>query len=117
MNELSEEALTALVRHYRTLGSQIAELTAEQKVIQQRVDAAVPDGWKLTVDGATASKRSGNRKFDVITAVGLLGEEAKARCVQTSYTERLVRNEVEAINRLDECMLDRPDAPAIVKLS
>lgn len=117
MDELSEDALTALVRRYRQLGSQIAELQGEQKLIQARVDAVVADGWKLTVDGTTASKRSANRRFCVITAVGLLDAEAKARCVQTAYAEKLVRHEVELIGLLEECMLDRSDAAPIVKLS
>ena len=111
-----EAALEALVRRHRDLGSQIAELKGEQEDIKLSIDAAVPLGWSLNVDGVPAHKRGGNRSFDLVTAISLLKPEAKEACIKTGYDAQKVRAAVEEQGDLDACMLENPDKPAVLRL-
>lgn len=114
--EMTDEVLESLVRRYRMLGSQMAELRGEQDQIKVMIDANVPLGWSRSVDGVTAHKREGNRSFDLVIAVSLLDDAAKAECVKTSYDQARVRAAVEAAGKLDECMITDPDRAPVIKL-
>lgn len=114
--ELSDEALEALVRRHRELGSQIAELKGEQDEIKTRIDDGVAVGWSLNVDGVKASKREPNRSFDMVTAVTLLSPEAKEACIQRSFDPKAVRDAVEKAGLLDECMVSDLAKSAVVKI-
>lgn len=114
--ELTEEALESLVRRYRSLGAQMAELRGEMDQIKFVIDTSVPVGWSRAVDGVTAHKREGNRSFDVVIAVSLLDDAAKAECVKTGYDTARVRAAIEAAGKLDECMISDPSRAAVIKL-
>lgn len=114
---LDPDAIAAQVRRYRALASEVAELQGEMKQIQELVDATVDTGWKLDVDGVTASKRAGNREFCKITAIGLMSDEQKAACKATVYVDKKIRETVTVAGLLEQCMIDKPDARPVVKLS
>ncbi len=114
--EISEEAIFAMVRRYRELGSAIAELREEQEEIKEAVSAAVPVGWKTSVDGVAAHRRAPNRSFDLISAVALLGPEDRSLCQVTRFDEKMVRARVESLGLLDECMIVNPTSAPVVKL-
>lgn len=111
------EAIAAQVRRYRALASEVAELQGEMKDIQTMIDANVETGWKLDVDGVTASKRAGNREFCKVTAIGLMTEEQKAACKATVYVDKKIRETVTIAGLLEACMIEKPDARPVVKLS
>lgn len=114
---MDEQALIAQVRRYRALDSQIAELKEEQANIQALVDEAVDSGWKLDVDGQTASKRPGNRTFDPVLSLSHLTAEEKKSAIKTAYDEKVLRALVTAKGVVDSCMVDRPDSKPVIKLS
>ncbi len=114
--EISEEAIFAMVRRYRELGSAIAELREEQEEIKEAVSAAVPVGWKTSVDGVAAHRRAPNRSFDHVIAASILSPEDRAKCVVQRYDEKLLRAMVESLGKLDECMQANPLAAPVVKL-
>jgi hypothetical protein len=117
VSDLDEAALEALVRHHRNLGSQIAELKGEQESIKTTIDAAVPLGWSLNVDGVPAHKRGGNRSFDMVTAISMLKPEAKEACIKTGYDAAKVRAAIEDQGDLEACMLQDLSRAAVLKLS
>lgn len=112
----SDDALESLVRRYRMLGSQVAELRGEMDAIKTMVDQNVPVGWSLAVDGVPAHKRDPNRSFDMVIAVSLLDDAAKAECVKTGYDQARVRAAIDAAGKLDECMITPTDRAAVIKL-
>lgn len=116
MTVQTEETLEALVRRYRMLGSQMAELRGEMDQIKTMVDQTVPVGWSLSVDGVPAHKREGNRSFDVVIAVSLLDDATKAECVKTGYDQARVRAAIDAAGKLDECMVSPTDRAPVIKL-
>lgn len=113
---MTEDQLSALIRRHRELGGEVAEIQAEMTSIKEQIEGDTEVGWKLTVDGITASKRAPNRNFDLVSAVALLPAEMKMACVTTSYDAKKVRAAVEALGLIDSVMVDRDDAPAVVKL-
>lgn len=113
---MEEQQAVALVRRYRELGSMIAELQGEQAQIKTQVEQSTQAGWKLTVDGKAASHREANRKFDLITAVGLLSAEDKKDCVVTQYDPKKIREKAKALGIEENCMIRAEDAAPIVSL-
>lgn len=116
MVPLTDEVLESLVRRYRMLGAQMAELRGEQDQIKMMIDENVPVGWSRSVDGVAAHKREGNRSFDMVIAVSLLDDAAKAECVKTGYDQGRVRAAIEAAGKIDECMITDPGRAAVIKL-
>lgn len=114
--ELTDEALESLVRRYRALGAQMAELRGEQDQIKAVIDQSVPVGWTRSVDGVAAHKREGNRSFDMVIAVSLLDDAAKAECVKTGYDQAKVRAAIESAGKIDECMIADPARAPVIKL-
>lgn len=110
------EVAESLIRRYRALGADKAEIDGEMAEIKNQLDAITDVGWKLTVDGLTASKRMPNRVFDPSIAVTLLDAETKQLCVTTSYDPKKLRQAVEALGLIDDAMTDRPDAATVLKL-
>lgn len=115
--DILSDQLEALVRRHRQLGAEMAELKAERDALETSINDQVEVGWKITVDGVPASKRAPNRAFDMVTAVSLLGPEAKQACVVTSFDQKLVRDAAKEAGILDDCMIPRLDAAAILKLA
>lgn len=107
----------ALVRRYRELNSMVAVIQGEMAEIKHQIEEEVPVGWKLTVDGVPCHKRLPNRIFDIVAAMSVLTPEQKAQCVVTRYDEKLVRQHVEAAGLLEDCMVRKPDAPNVTKIS
>lgn len=113
---LTDEQITALIRRHRTLGGEMAEIQAEMISIKEQVDSEVGFGWKLTVDGLTASKREANREFDKVLAFGELTPEELALCKVERYDDKLIREMIEKKGALEACMTRKPDAKPVTKL-
>ena len=113
---MSEEQLEALIRRHRQLLAEAAELTAEAKEIKDAIDDAIEVGWQLTVDGLTASKRDGNRAFDVTVAVTSLPKDVREACVVTRYDADLLRAAVKEAGLLESCMQPKPGTKPVLKL-
>lgn len=114
--KLTDAQLEALVRRHRELTAEVAEIQAETVMIKQRIDSNVSVGWKLTVDGVTASKREGNRDFDQVLAFHELDETEREECKVTRLDPKLVREMVEKKGRLEACMVRKPNVGAVTKL-
>lgn len=113
---LPDEAVIALIRRHRQLAAEVSHLQGEMAQIKDTIDAAVPVGWKLEVDGVPAAKRAGNREFCKITAISLLSEEQKTACKAMVYVDKLIRIAVTDAGMLDQCMIERPDSKPVLKL-
>lgn len=111
--------LSALVRRHRELGAEVAGLTEERKAIQEQVAKLTQPGWKLVVDGVSASHREANRTFSLALALQHLPTEAKAACVdkQPRFDPKLIREAVEAAGLLEECMEIDAARSSVVKLA
>lgn len=111
--------LEALIRRHRELGAEVAALTEERKAIQAQVSGLTKPGWKMVVDGVAASHREANRAYSEVVALTVLDADAKKRCVDKlpRFDPKLVRAEVEAAGKLEECMVVDPEKSSVVKLS
>lgn len=116
MNEELDMKVESLIRRYRALGADLAEIQGEMLEIKAQIDASVPIGWKHTVDGLTCSKRDANRTFDLVLGVAMLNETERETCVVTRYDDKKVRALVEAKGLIDEVMIQRKDSLPVVKL-
>jgi hypothetical protein len=105
------------VRRHRQLGAELAELKAERDALELSINDQVQVGWQLSVDGVLASKRAGNRSFDMVTAISLLDAEVKKSCVVTSFDSKLVREAAKSAGVLDDCMLPALDKAPVLKLA
>lgn len=111
-----QDKLDGLVRRYREIGSVIEELRAEQTEIKAMVNDMVEVGWKSNVDGQPVHKRLPNRAFCPITAVGLLDDEQRKACVVTRYDDKALRAAVDGLGKLEDCMILKDSAEAVLKL-
>ena len=115
-DQLTEEQLMALIRRYRQLMTDAAELTGEAKAIKQQIADGVPVGWSFTVDGLTCSKREGNREFNIALAVSLLTPEQRAACKVVRFDDKMVREILKKDGKLDEAMQPKPESEPVVKI-
>jgi hypothetical protein len=103
-DQINTEA-AAIVRRYRQLGAQMAELAEERTALQSRFRALVPVGYALDVDGKAASKTEPARSFDLSTAV----EVARVIGLPVRYVEVAdaadLKDRLRAIGKLDDAML------------
>lgn len=113
---LTEDQITGLIRRHRLLGGEVAEIQAEMIAIKEQIEAEVSNGWKLPVDGITASKREANREFDITLAFGHLDPIDITACKREILDPKLVRELIEKRELLDSCMVRKAEAKAIVKL-
>lgn len=111
-----EAQLMAWIRRDRQLAGEAAEIAAERAELKAKVDSETEVGWKLPVDGVTASKRDANREFDRILGFGVLNEAERLACKVERYDDKLIRAAVEARGMLQECMVPKADAAPVVKL-
>lgn len=116
MTELNQAQLEAIVRRYRELNSMVAEFQGEMQELKQQFEEATTVGFKLTVDGKSASHRPPNRSFSLVAAMGVLTPDQKRACIVTQYDDKKIRAKVEAAGLLEECMLIKEDAAPIVSL-
>jgi hypothetical protein len=111
--------LTALIRRHRELGAEVAGLTEERKAIQATVAELTQPGWKLVVDGVSATHREANRTFSLARALEVLPAEIKAQCVDKlpRFDPKMIREAVEQEGLLDECMEIDEARSTVVKLA
>lgn len=113
---LTEDQLTALIRRHRLLGGEVAEIQAEMISIKEQIDGEVGFGWKLPVDGITASKREASREFDITLAFGHLDPIDITACKREILDPKLVRALIEERGLTEECMARKTDAKPVTKL-
>lgn len=118
-HEAQVAQLSALVRRHRELGAEVAGLTEERKAIQEMVSQLTQPGWKLVVDGVSATHREANRTFSLARALEVLPSEAKAACVDKMprFDNAKIREAVEEAGLLDLCMEVDPSRSSVVKLA
>jgi hypothetical protein len=105
-----------LVREARELDAEIRELTEKKVALVERIKAELKPGDFVVVDGVRASMREGNRKFDLATALKMLPEDLKLKCVVTCIDEKLVREAAEAVGVLAAAMIRPDDAKPVLDL-
>ena len=82
-----------MVREARDLDAQIKDFAAQKEALIEKLKTELAVGEKVVVDGVAAGHRQGNRKFDVATALKLMPEDVKLKCIVTEprLDEKLVR--------------------------
>lgn len=111
--QVIDDEIEAIVRLYRRLGEQVAQLTQERQDLAERFSALVPLGYRIEVDGAPATKMPANRAFHLDTGLEL------ARVLGLHVREHLVVDVVDlkarlkAAGRIDDAMLDTGGKPRV----
>jgi hypothetical protein len=93
-----------MIREARDLNAQIADLTAQKEALIEKLKTELAVGEKVVVDGVAAGHRQGNRKFDVATALKLMPEDVKLKCIVTEprLDEKLVRQFAEQMGIVEQ---------------
>jgi hypothetical protein len=102
-----------LVRTGRKLSADKKAIDEELKLITEKIDALVPVGWELVVDGVPAAKRGPNRAFSKILALAKLNADEKKACIASGYDEKKIRALAEAKGVLEECMEPGNGKPSV----
>ncbi len=118
-HEVRVAQLSALVRRHRELGAEAAGIKEEQDAIKAQISGMTEPGWKLVVDGVSATHREPNRTFSLARALEVLPSETKASCVDKlpRFDPKLIREAVEAAGLLEDCMEIDSSKSSVVKLA
>jgi hypothetical protein len=109
-------SIEALVREARELDAEIKELTEKKDALVGRIKAELKPGDFGVVDGVRYAMREGNRKFSMATALSMMTDDMKLKCISTKLDEKLVRQTVDALGFTEQCMVIAPDAKPILDL-
>ena len=106
-----------LVREARDIDAQIRELTEQKSALIEKIKAQLSIGEKVVVDGVAASLRIGNRKFDTKTALGMMDEDTRLKCVVQKIDEKLVRQFAEAMGIAEAAMIAPDPSKTVFNLT
>ena len=97
--------IEAISLRHRKLGEVIADLTAQQKDLEDRFEALVPVGFETVVDGEPVFRRPPNRSFSLTRGVEIVRSLGITLTPKWEYSADEVKGVLKEADRLDEAML------------
>lgn len=119
-HEIQVAQLSALVRRHRELAAESAGLQEQMKEVKDRISQMTAPGWKLVVDGISATHREPNRCFSLKLALDALPVEIAEQCVDKTprFDPARIREEVEKAGLLEACMeIDPARTAGVLRLA